>query len=380
MTDEKNTPAAPEPRDDPTAGPDRSRFEELVDGMASATPVQDGTQPASGGLADEFSGRTETSAPAEDRFEPVEEASRARTSEPAPPAKTARTRTLWGDAWYRLRRNRLAFIAFVWIVIITVAAVTAPLWVPPLFGDPTTIDTVRASTQRLLGPSLQHPMGTDDLGRDIFGRIVYGARVSLLVGFVSVIISVVVGLLFGAFSGFYGSWIDAVIMRFTDIFLAFPYILFAILVLAVLPPEYRGVAAVTLVIGLLGWPTFARVFRSSVFTVKNNDYVQAARALGASDGRIMFRHIMPNAVAPIVVYATMSIGGAILTEAALSFLGLGILPPQISWGRMIEDGRGFLVTAPGLIFWPGLAILTTVLAFTLLGDGARDALDVKMKD
>jgi len=170
-------------------------------------------------------------------------------------------------------------------------------------------------------------------------------------------------------------------MRLADIFLAFPYIMFALLLLSTLPEDWRrGLIPVIMTIGVLGWPSIARVFRSSILSVKENDYVQAGRALGASNSRLMLRHITPNALAPIIVYATMSIGGAILTEAALSFLGLGILPPIISWGAMIQDGRQYLVTNPGLVFWPGLAILSTVLAFTLLGDGVRDALDVKMKD
>lgn len=289
-------------------------------------------------------------------------------------------RTLWGDAWFRLRRNKLALVALVWIAIVALAAITADLWVPQHFGDPLTINTQTAASQRLLGPSAEHPFGTDDLGRDIFGRVIYGARVSLTVGVIATLISVMVGVFLGAISGYYGKWGDAVIMRVTDIFLAFPYILFAILILAVLPPTVRGIFPVILAIGLLGWPTFARLFRGSVLSVKENDYVDAGRALGASDTRLMFRHIAPNAIAPVVVYATMSIGGAILTEAALSFLGLGIQPPGVSWGQMIESSRGYLVTAPLLVLWPGLAILSTVLAFTLLGDGVRDALDVKMKD
>ncbi len=294
---------------------------------------------------------------------------------------SARSRTLWGDAWYRLRRNKLALTALVWLLIITAAAVTADLWVPQNFGDPLRIDTTTAMETRLLPPSREHPMGTDSLGRDMFGRVIYGARVSLVVGITAVGVSVIIGLLFGAWSGFYGGAADTAIMRLADVFLAFPYIMFAILLLSVLPEQARrGLLPVILTIGVLGWPSIARVFRSSILSVKENDYVQAGRALGASNGRLMVRHIAPNAVAPIVVYATMSIGGAILTEAALSFLGLGILPPNISWGAMIQDGRQFLVTNPGLVFWPGLAILSTVLAFTLLGDGVRDALDVKMKD
>lgn len=290
------------------------------------------------------------------------------------------TRTLWGDAWHRLRKNRLALVALTWITLVAVFAISADVWVPRSFGDPRTINTQTAAANRLKTPSAEHPFGTDDLGRDILGRVIYGARVSLTVGLLSVFISVTIGVFLGAIAGFYGKLTDALIMRVTDVFLAFPYILFAILVLAVVPPQARGMWAVVLAIGLLGWPTFARLFRSSVLTVKENDYVDAGRALGASDSRLMFRHIGPNAIAPIVVYATMSVGGAILTEAALSFLGLGVQPPQISWGRMIDDGRAFLTTQPLLVLWPGLAILTTVLAFTLLGDGVRDALDVKLKD
>ncbi len=291
------------------------------------------------------------------------------------------SRTLWGDAFYRLRRNKLALVAIAWLTFVSLLAITADLWVPQNFGDPRKIDSTTAAQTRLQPPSREHPMGTDNMGRDVFGRVIYGARVSLVVGITAVAIGVMLGLLFGALSGFYGGWVDTSFMRVADIFLAFPYIMFAILLLSVLPENMRqGLAPVTLTIGILGWPSISRVFRSSILSVKENDYVQAGRALGASDARLMFRHITPNAVAPIVVYATMSIGGAILTEAALSFLGLGILPPAISWGRMIQDGRVFLVTNPGLVFWPGLAILSTVLAFTLLGDGARDALDVKMKD
>jgi peptide/nickel transport system permease protein len=300
-------------------------------------------------------------------------------SEPAVKSlvSTGGSRTLWGDAWYRLRRNRLALGALTWLLIVSFAAVTADLWVPPLFGNPYSIDTQTAMQQRLLTSSVQHPMGTDEFGRDMFSRIIYGARISLTVGIVSVAISVIIGLALGALSGYYGGWSDTVIMRVTDIFLAFPYILFAILVLAILPPIYRGIWPVIIVIGLLGWTSFARVFRSSIFSVKENEYVDAARAVGANDWRIMSRHIMPNAIAPIVVYATISVGGAILTESALSFLGLGIQPPIPSWGAMIDAGKNFLTTNPGLVFWPGFAIVSTVMAFTLLGDGFRDALDVK---
>ena len=289
-------------------------------------------------------------------------------------------RTLWGDAWQRLRKNRLAVIALIWLFIVTTAAISADLWVPQVFGSPTVFSTSGAAELRLKPPTLAHPMGTDDVGRDLFARVIYGSRISLTVGVLAVVVSLVIGLILGSLSAFYGGILDAFIMRIADIFLAFPYILFAILLLSVLPDNLRGITPVFLTIGILGWPSIARVFRSSVLSVKENDYVEAGRALGASDIRLMLRHILPNAVAPIIVYGTMSVGGAILTEAALSFLGLGLPPGSPSWGGMIQDGRIYLTSSPGVVLWPGLAILSTVLAFTLLGDGIRDALDVKMKD
>jgi peptide/nickel transport system permease protein/oligopeptide transport system permease protein len=303
------------------------------------------------------------------------------------PAKPAASRTLWGDAWYRLRRNKLALVALGWLLIIILSAVTADLWVPQHFGPPNEINTQTASANRLMGPTMQHPMGTDDLGRDVFSRVVYGARVSIVVGVAAVLVSVLIGLIMGALSGYYGKFTDTFIMRIADVFLAFPYILFAILLLSVVPVQARqGMMPVIVTIGLLGWPSIARVFRSSILSVKEADYVEAGRAIGSGDTRLMLRHILPNAVAPIIVYATMSVGGAILTEAALSYLGLGVQPDPVmspnavSWGRMISDGQNYLMSNPGLILWPGLAIVSTVLAFTLLGDGVRDALDVKMKD
>jgi peptide/nickel transport system permease protein len=286
-------------------------------------------------------------------------------------------RTLWGDAWRRLRRNKLAVVALVYLAVITVLAITAPLWATKLFGDPLYIDSTKAVATRFQPPSLAHPMGTDDFGRDTFARLVYGARISLTVGVLATFISVVLGLLFGAVSGYYGGMTDSFVMRLTDVFLAFPYILLAILLISLMG---MGLGPVLVAIGILGWTTIARVFRSSILSVKQNDYVEAARAMGASDARIMARHILPNALAPIIVYATMSLGGVILTEAALSFLGVGIQPPTPSWGRMLNEAQTYVVTHPALFVWPGLAIISTVLAFVLLGDGLRDALDVKVSD
>ena len=236
---------------------------------------------------------------------------------------------------------------------------------------------LREAAERLMAPCWEHPFGTDSLGRDVLCRVIYGARVSLMVGLLATAISTVLGLIMGALAAYYGGIWDTIIMRLADIFLAFPYTLFVIAMLAVLG---QGIQNVFIAIGVLGWPSIARVFRSAILSVKENDYVDAARSMGASDLRIVARHIFPNSVASIVVYATMNIGGAILTESALSFLGMGVTPPNPSWGSMIQDGQTYLATEPWLMLMPGIAILSTVLAFTLLGDGLRDALDVKMKD
>ncbi|HLA82545.1 MAG TPA: ABC transporter permease, partial [Thermoleophilia bacterium] len=233
-------------------------------------------------------------------------------------------RTLRGDALRRLRKNKLAVAGLIWIFIVIIIAVTADLWTPYWLGDPIEIDTTTISERTLLPPSTDHPFGTDKLGRDIASRVIYGARVSLVVGIVAVLIMVVIGLVLGAIAAYYGGIWDSLIMRTADVFFAFPYILFAIVLIAVLG---KGFQNVFIAIGILGWPSIARVFRSSILSVKQNEYVDAARAMGASTRRILFRHIMPNAVAPIIVYGTMSVGGAILTEAALSFLGMGVQPP-----------------------------------------------------
>ena len=289
----------------------------------------------------------------------------------------AASRTLWSDAWKRLKRNKLAMAGLVWIIFMVLVALTADLWVPQTLGSPTAIDSATMTANSRLPPSMEHPFGTDTLGRDVLCRVVYGARISLAVGLLATAISTVIGLVMGALAAYYGGIWDTIIMRLADIFLAFPYTLFVIAMLAVIGP---GIQNVFIAIGILGWPSIARVFRSAILSVKENDYVDAARAMGASDARIIARHIFPNSVASIIVYATMNIGGAILTESALSFLGMGVVPPDPSWGIMISDGETYLATQPWLMIMPGIAILTTVLAFTLLGDSLRDALDVKMKD
>lgn len=294
-----------------------------------------------------------------------------------PTKRAAKSRTLWSDAWGRLKRNKLAVIAVIWIAFIVVVALSADLWVPKTLGDPIQVDTTQMSTTVRQPPSSEHPFGTDTLGRDVLSRVIYGARISLAVGLLATAISTVIGLVLGAIAAYYGGFWDTLIMRLADIFLAFPYTLFVIMMIAVIG---GGIQNVFIAIGILGWPSIARVFRSAILSIKENDYVDAARAMGASDFRIIVRHILPNSVATIVVYATMNIGGAILTESALSYLGMGVTPPQPSWGSMIQEGQTYLASSPWLMIMPGLAILSTVLAFTLLGDGLRDALDVKMKD
>ena len=296
---------------------------------------------------------------------------------PAAKAAPAKSRTLWGDAFKRLKRNKLAVVGVIWIIFVVLVALTADLWAQKWLGSPINSDSTTLAETSLLAPSATHPFGTDSLGRDILVRVIYGARVSLAVGIMATAISTVIGLVLGALAGFYGGIWDTIIMRAADIFLAFPYVLFVVSMIAVIG---RSLTNVFIAIGILGWPSIARVFRSAILTVKENDYVDAARAMGASDARIIARHIFPNSVASIVVYATMNIGGAILTESSLSFLGMGVTPPTPSWGSMIQDGQAYLLTAPWMMIMPGLAILSTVLAFTLLGDGLRDALDVKMKD
>lgn len=282
--------------------------------------------------------------------------------------------TLWSDVRRRFFRNGLAVLGLFIVVAFIATAAAAPLLVP--YDKVTRIDSANLAARSLKPPSLEHPMGTDIFGRDVLGRIVWGSRVSLEVGILATGIMIALGLIAGAIAGYYGSFLDTIVMRSADVFFAFPYVLGAILLITTLGPGLRNTF---IAIGVLGWPTIARVFRGSILAVKQNDYIEAARALGASDLRIILKHIAPNSIAPIVVYGTMSVGGAIITEAALSFLGLGVQPPTPAWGYMLADSRSYFSTAPWLMWFPGLAIMVTVLGFMLLGDGLRDALDPKMK-
>jgi peptide/nickel transport system permease protein len=274
----------------------------------------------------------------------------------------------WRDVWRRFRRNKLAMVGLAVIVLLVLTAIFAPLIAR---HDPLAI-----SSQTKQPPSAEHWFGTDSIGRDLFSRIVYGARVSLTVGVSAALLATTIGCLLGAIAGYYGGLLDNVLMRVTDILLAFPYLILAIAIITVVG---RGQLTVILVLAFLGWLAIARVLRSSILQLKQMEFVEAARALGASNSRIILRHLLPNAVQPIIVYSTLLIGTAVLSEAALSFVGAGITEPTPSWGLMVNRGSRAVLTEPHLLIFPGGAIFVMVLAFLFVGDGLRDALDPKLR-
>lgn len=271
--------------------------------------------------------------------------------------------------WQRLRRNRMAMSGAAIVLLMFLLALLAPV----IGRDPGAIDIAN----RLQAPGLAYPLGTDDLGRDVLVRILYGARISLLVGFVAVGIATFIGILLGAMAGYYGRWVDAVIMRFVDIMLCFPTFFLILAVIAFLKPSIWNIM---IIIGLTSWMGVARLVRAEFLSLRERDFVLAARAIGAKDARIIFRHILPNAISPVLVSATLGVAGAILTESALSFLGIGVQPPTPSWGNMLIAGKQTLGTAWWLSVFPGMAILITVLGYNLLGEGIRDAMDPRIKD
>jgi ABC-type dipeptide/oligopeptide/nickel transport system permease subunit len=273
-----------------------------------------------------------------------------------------------------LRRDGRAWFGVAVVVLIVVAAIAAPLIAR---HDPTAIDLTRS----LEGPSSSHWMGTDIQGRDVWARLVYGARISLAVGLVSQGIALALGLLLGLTAGYYGKWVDEIVMRLADVTLAFPTLLLLIALVAALQRFEQRMLVVFLTIGLVGWAGMARLVRGQVLVVRELEYVQAMRALGARNHRIIAKHVLPAVVAPVVIAATLGVAAAIMAEAALSFLGLGVQPPTPSWGSMIADGRDLsqLRGAPWTSLFPGLAIGMTVLGFNLLGDALRDAFDPRAK-
>ena len=271
--------------------------------------------------------------------------------------------------WQNLKRNRLAMAGGFVVGLLFVVSVLAPLLVP---YDPNGIN----AWQVLSPPSWQHWFGTDELGRDVLSRVIYGARISLKVGFVAVGIAVAIGTLVGLVSGYYSGIIDTALMRFVDIMLCFPAFFLILAVIAIREPSIWNIM---IVIGLTGWMGVARLVRAETLSIREMDYIMAARCIGCSNTRIIFRHILPNAISPVLVAATLGVAGAILTESALSFLGIGVLPPTPSWGNILTSGKDYIEFAWWLSLFPGLAILVTVLAYNLLGEGIRDALDPRVK-
>jgi ABC-type dipeptide/oligopeptide/nickel transport system permease subunit len=279
------------------------------------------------------------------------------------------SRSLWSDARARLLRNPVAMAGGAVVILLILVAIAAPYVAP---YDPVHQDLANS----LAGPSMTHLAGTDVHGRDIFSRIIYGTRISLRIGFLGMLMGCVVGVILGLVAGYYGGWADTIIMRLMDVQLAFPGLLVAICIIAIIGP---GLENVILAVGIFSVPLFARVTRGQVLSLMQQDFIEAARMMGAQDGRIMLSHLLPNAVAPILILCTLRIATAILTAASLSFLGLGAQPPIPEWGAMLSDGRAYLAIAPHVATTPGLAILITVLAFNLLGDGLRDALDPRLR-
>jgi peptide/nickel transport system permease protein len=284
-------------------------------------------------------------------------------------------RNEWVVFFQRLARRRTALFGFCVVVVVVFAALAAPLLTP---YDP----TVQDIGERLKAPGWHdaagrlRPLGTDHLGRDLLARVIYGARPALLVGFAAVVISGVLGMLVGLLSGYFGGWIDDVFMRLADIQLAFPFILLAIAVIGVVGPS---LTTIIVVIGVSSWVVYARIVRGAVLSVREREFVQAARALGGRDMRVLARHVLPNVLTPWLVVATLDMARVIVIESALSFLGLGVQPPTPTWGGMLADGRVYISTAWWLATFPGLAILVTVLGINLFGDGLRDTLDPRLK-
>jgi peptide/nickel transport system permease protein len=287
----------------------------------------------------------------------------------AMPAPAAAPATLSADTWQRFRRNRLALAGLVVVVLLAVAAAGAP-WLAP--ADP----AKQSLIEKRARPGEKFLLGADEFGRDILSRIIYGSRVALLVGLLSVAIALGLGLVLGCLAGFAGGWLDVLIMRGVEVLLAFPYLLLAIAVVSALGP---GVLNTTIAVGIWGTPTVIRLVRGAVLTARESEYVSAARALGATAGRVLTYHVLRNILPTVIVYSTLFMANAILVEAALSFLGLGVPPPTPSWGLMVSSGRDFLLVAPHIATIPGLAIMVAVLGFNLLGDGLRDALDPRLR-
>ena len=292
---------------------------------------------------------------------------------------TTQSASMWSAVFRRLRRNKMAIAGLVIVILVVLMAVLAkPL---SMGNDPYHMLNVNEAPveigrPELMPPMRSHPLGTDELARDAWSRLLYGARVSLFIGIVASFLCIVIGTIVGLISGYFGGWVDILAMRFTDMMLCIPSLVLMVILSAILK---GGVFQLILVIVTFGWMSSARLVRGQVLSLKEQEYVESARAIGASGWRIMFNHLLPNTMAPIIVSFSMSISGTIIHEASLSFLGLGIPQPIPSWGNMLTNSQNYMFSAPWLIWWPGLAIFVTVLGFNFLGDGLRDALDPRLK-
>jgi oligopeptide transport system permease protein len=287
---------------------------------------------------------------------------------------------LWKDAWVRFRQNRLAVAGLVAVILLLTIAFGARLPTTPgglwkilhLTGDPFTQDVIYT----LAPPTLQHPMGTDILGRDVLSRVFYGSSISLAIGIIVQFLVLVIGGTIGMAAGYFGGKVDNLLMRFTDIMYAFPDLLLVLVFVAAFGPSFQSIF---IAIGLVYWVGLARLVRGQVLSIKEKEYVEAAIMTGSSPMKVILKHLMPNSLGPVIVTLTFGIPSAIFTEAALSFLGIGIRPPEPSWGVMIEDGYSAIFADPSLVIFPAIAVAITMLSFTFIGDGLRDALDPRMK-
>ena len=307
-------------------------------------------------------------------------------------ASSQKAESLWSDAFRRLRRNRVAFVSVVFLLLLALAAIVVPMLDSIKYGD----QDYTAITQP---PGWAHPFGTDSLGRDLFVRLIFGARISLTVGIVVQIVILIIGVPAGLLAGYLGGKVDTLIMRIVDVLYAMPNLLFVIIImtylrgvldqqnshgpfvdaLSTVDAKTGGLFGVYIGLGLISWLTVARIVRAQVLSLKQKEFIEAARALGASHWQVMFRHLLPNTIAPIVVATTLGIPGAILYEAGISFIGLGVIPPMPSWGLMISESLTSMRSHPYMLIFPAAALSLTVLAFNFLGDGLRDAVDPWMK-
>lgn len=301
----------------------------------------------------------------------------------APGPENRKERGFLGEFWHRFYKNKLAVTGLAVILLYILVAILADLFyaedfiignqISNAFAVPGT--TAEVEWYGEMRPH-RYILGADNFGRDVLGRMIHGARVSMIIGFITVAFAVLIGGTLGALAGYYGGRLETVIMRGADILLAIPNILFAMAIVAALGPSFRNLL---LAIGITAVPTYVRIVRASVLTVKDQEFVEAARAIGARDWRIILFHVLPNCTAPVIVQATLGIAQSILSATFLSFLGLGIQPPSPEWGNMLSEARPYIISAPHTLIFPGLAIMTVILAYNLIGDGLRDALDPKLK-